>query len=218
MQVAEIFSSIDGEGLTAGGLATFIRLAGCNLRCTYCDTRYALRPVDGVKMSIQSILSKVRNIGFKHVTLTGGEPLVYNEACLLVSLLADDGFLVNIETNGSRDITYYLQENVTVTMDYKTPYSGQEASMRRENLPLLRPDDVLKFVVGPGDLSAVQDVLLRENIQSWIYLSPVFGKVKPAELVDFAKSFHASAPEKAEKLRVQVQLHKIIWPADMRGV
>lgn len=218
MRVVEIFGSIDGEGLRTGELATFVRLSGCNLRCSYCDTTYSFRVCDSQEMSRADILKRVKDIGYKNVTLTGGEPLLRREAFTLVKELVEQGHQVNVETNGSINIKPLLDfENVIITMDYKTPSSGVEFAMRLENLEALREQDVLKFVVSEEDLPRVREVLKTYDINAWVYLSPVFGKIEPARLVDFQKSLYDEGVS-TDKVRVQIQLHKILWSPERRGV
>lgn len=139
--VNEIFDSIDGEGKKAGQLATFIRLCGCNLRCSYCDTAYAFN--EGRHMDIADIIAQV---SYPNVTLTGGEPLCQDIHALLEGL---KGHSVNIETNGSMDIEpYFKYDHVWFTVDYKSLSSDMANRMLPENFEKLRPQDVLKFVVG----------------------------------------------------------------------
>ena len=131
MVVNEIFYSIDGEGLRTGELAVFIRLAGCNLNCSYCDTKYALKISNGNKMTIAEILEEVGKYNCKNVTLTGGEPLIHAHIKELIDELIKNGYKVNIETNGAVDISEYLNKCL-VTMDYKLPSSGMEKFMKLE--------------------------------------------------------------------------------------
>lgn len=216
MKVVEIFDSIDGEGVRAGELATFIRLAGCNLKCSYCDTAYAI-PFDcGDEMTIPHILEVMRHIGNKNVTLTGGEPLLHEEGFELANALACAGYHVNIETNGSIDIRF-VGIDCLVTMDWKVPSSGMEAAMKASNLEKLTEKDVLKFVIAKSDFQYVADFLQEHRPQCYVYLSPVFGEVEPHELVEFAKHLREIGVD-TSKLRVQLQLHKFIWPVEMRGV
>lgn len=214
--VNEIFGSIDGEGLRTGELATFIRLAGCNLRCTYCDTAYALKCNQGNEMTIDEILEAVEEIGFKNITLTGGEPLIHRNVEQLIDRLIESGFKVNIETNGSVDITPYINKDVLITMDYKTPASGEVNKMLLSNLEKLRESDVLKFVCDADDLIHITSILKIYKPKCYIYLSPIFGKIEPAELVDYLKGLNSVVD--TSKMRVQVQLHKIIWNPEERGV
>lgn len=217
MKVNEIFNSIDGEGLRAGELATFIRLAGCNLRCGYCDTSYALTANDGVEMTVEQIVEKVCSIGYKNITLTGGEPLIHEDVDILIDRLIEEGFYVNIETNGTVDIAKYCKNNVLITADFKTLTSGCSDKMLMSNLTNLRPNDVLKFVMGKEDKQQVKQILETYKPQCYIYLSPVFGEIEPAELVEFSKELFKSGYN-TSKLRVQLQLHKYIWPPEQRGV
>lgn len=127
MRVNEIFKSIDGEGLRTGELTTFIRLAGCNLRCSYCDTCYALKNSNGTEMSVDEIVKKAKKMDYRNITLTGGEPLIHKDVDDLISKLCENGFYVNIETNGSVPIDKYItNKNIILTMDYKLPSSGVE--------------------------------------------------------------------------------------------
>lgn len=215
MNVVEIFLSIDGEGIRAGELATFVRLAGCNLRCSYCDTKYAQGMADGEEMSALAIIDRVKELGCKNVTLTGGEPLLNKDGFILAHALAEGGYSVNIETNGSIDIGDLLEEpNVIITMDYKSPSSGCEKDMLLSNLEKLREQDVLKFVIEESDFDAVRAVIARYKINAQIYLSPVFGRIEPVQIVDFMKREFLGR----ENIRVQLQLHKFIWKPEMRGV
>ncbi len=209
LTVNEIFDSIEGEGIRAGELATFIRLCGCNLRCTYCDTTYAF--TNGVKMPISEILRKVH---YANVTLTGGEPLCQQIAPLLRTL---QEYEVNVETNGSIDIRPYQKyDNVFLTVDYKCGFSGMTDRMYLANFESLRSCDVLKFVVGNQmDLEEAHCLYLayqRYLAGVPIYVSPVFGQIEPQDIVAFMKK------HKLENWRVQLQLHKFIWPPSQRGV
>ena len=214
--VVEIFDSIDGEGKRTGELATFIRLAGCNLRCSYCDTPYGLEFNQGDKMTLTDIINACKEFGNKNVTLTGGEPLARLFIGDLITELALNDFEVNIDTNGS--IPLYKApklKNVFYTMDYKCPSSEVEDKMDLDNLKFLDKDDVLKFVVGSEeDLERVATILDNNDIKAQIYISPVFGKIEPVAIVDFMKQ-HKDILKNA---KVQVQLHKIIWDPNERGV
>ena len=217
MQVIEIFNSIDGEGIRAGELATFIRLAGCNLRCFYCDTKYALNCHQGYQISIDDLFKEIKNKAYRNITLTGGEPLNQRESLTLVQRLCDSGYNVNIETNGSKDIGPFLSlENCILTMDYKMPYSRQENKMLVDNIEKLRTTDVLKFVCTESDLPRLKEVLTQYQIKSYIYLSPVFNQIEPKTLVYFLKNNYKLI--KDLKIKVQLQLHKYIWSPDIRGV
>lgn len=216
MKINEIFSSIDGEGLRTGELVSFVRLAGCNLRCRYCDTEYALKASDGEDMSISDIINALIQLGNNKITLTGGEPLIHKDINLLINSLND--YDINIETNGSVDIEPYISsENILITMDYKTKSSGESDKMLLSNLPKLRETDVLKIVMSAADKQEVFNLLNDNEIKSYIYLSPIFNECEPAELVEFLKYLKLSGID-TDKIRIQVQLHKIIWNPEKRGV
>lgn len=216
MIVNEIFSSIDGEGLRAGELATFIRLAGCNMKCSYCDTLYALKKENGTEMSVEDIIKKVEEYNVKNITLTGGEPLIHKDINEIIEKLLRKEYKVNIETNGSIPIDKYIGKCL-ITMDYKTPSSLMEDKMLLSNIEKLTENDVLKFVVNETDLEVVESVMQEYKIKSYIYISPIFGKIEPSKIVDFMKKLNKRKID-ISKVRLQVQLHKIIWDPDMRGV
>lgn len=217
MKVNEIFTSIEGEGKRAGALATFIRLAGCNLRCSYCDTRYALSISCGEKMALDEILKKVREISIgKYVTLTGGEPFYQgDDVNTLIQLLIEDGYEVNVETNGSYVPTLCSRPgSLFYTMDYKGPSSNEETAMQDKAFDMLTTNDVLKFVVGSReDLDAARHFLMhRLRTYPQIYFSPIFGSIEAKEIVDYLKEYKLSV------CKVQLQLHKYIWDPNERGV
>ena len=215
--VNEIFGSIDGEGIRTGELATFIRLAGCNLRCSYCDTDYALNVKDGKQMTIDEILKKVNKIGYKNITLTGGEPLIHKNVDKLINKLIENDYNLNIETNGAVDITPYIAKKLILTVDYKTKSSNMIKYMINKNISLLREYDVFKIVCCKDDFEDIKELLKNNDIKSYIYLSPIFNEVEYFELVDFLKELHKEGIN-TDKIRVQVQLHKIIWEPSKRGV
>lgn len=216
MIVNEIFGSIDGEGIRAGELASFIRLAGCNLRCSYCDTEYALEQNAGTEMTVNDILCNINNLGIKNVTITGGEPLVNKNIDELINKLIENNYKVNIETNGSVDIEKYLGKCL-ITMDYKTPSSNMEKTMKLNNLEKLDENDVLKFVVNESDLNTVERILRNYNIKSYIYISPIYKEIELPKIVDFMKKCNSDGIDMS-KVRMQIQMHKIIWNPNMRGV
>ena len=211
MKVVEIFKSIDGEGIRVGYPVTFIRLAGCNLRCNYCDTKYSYENEKFTEMTPQEIYNRVYKLGGRRITLTGGEPLIHKDVKVLVDLLIDKGYEVNIETNGSVDITLFLDKHTIITMDYKCASSDMEDKMLLDNISKLRKQDVLKFVVSDGnDLDTVQRIY--QNTKATVYISPVFGRIEPKQIVEYMLEHNM------ENCRVQVQLHKIIWNPEERGV
>lgn len=216
MIVNEIFSSIDGEGIRIGELATFIRLAGCNLRCRYCDTEYALDNNSGSEMNITEILNEVKKYKNRNITLTGGEPLAHKETNKLIEELIKNNYFVNIETNGSIDIEPYIGKCL-ITMDYKCKSSLMEKTMLLSNLEKLSETDVLKFVINSEDFDCIEKILRDFNIKSYIYISPIFNEINLPDIVEFMKKCNEKGIDMS-KVRMQVQLHKIIWNPDMRGV
>jgi 7-carboxy-7-deazaguanine synthase len=215
MIVNEIFTSIEGEGIRAGRLCTFIRFTGCNLRCSWCDTRYAFE--EGREMSVAEILDSVP-ADARRVTVTGGEPLLQDEASLmdLTDSFIARGTEVNFETNGSVDYTGFMKEGTIITADYKLPSSGMSAKMDMEALSKLRGCDVLKFVAADdADLAATEKVLDSLRPVCHVFISPVFGRMDPKRLVEWLKGY---AFKDRMDIRIQIQLHKAVWPPDARGV
>ena len=220
MKVAEKFISINGEGTRAGELAVFVRFAGCNLRCTYCDTMWANEPgCPYEEMTPAQICDYVRSTGISNVTLTGGEPLLQKQIEELIGLLIRDcGVRVEIETNGAVDLRPFAQISEgrpTFTMDYKLPSSGCEAQMLAGNFSVLQAQDTVKFVSGSReDLERAAEIIEEYGLlnRCYVYFSPVFGKIEPAEIVDFMLE------NKLNKARIQIQMHKVIWDPNARGV
>lgn len=216
--VAEIFSSINGEGIRAGELAVFVRFKGCNLHCSYCDTRWACEAdAPATHMTSEEILHAICRTGIRNVTLTGGEPLLQEEIQKLLSLLVSQQLSVEIETNGSIPLTPFRHPDFPVifTMDYKLPDSGMETHMVLSNLETIHSTDVVKFVAGSKtDLARMSEIIDRYDLlhRCQVYVSPVFYKIHPADIVDYMKS------ETLNGLRLQLQLHKYIWNPDKRGV
>lgn len=202
--------------MRTGELACFIRLSGCNLRCSYCDTKYALENNSGEELSIEKIIEKVDKIGFKNITITGGEPLSHKDIDELISKLLNKGYNINIETNGSIDIKNYLGKCL-ITMDYKCPSSLMEKSMNLSNLEKLTENDVLKFVINEKDFNAVKKILKKYDLKCYVYLSPIFGDIDLKKIVEFMKECNSQGIN-MQKVRMQVQLHKIVWNPDERGV
>ena len=224
-RVVEIFDSIDGEGIRTGALASFIRLAGCNLRCTYCDTLYALygeqEPCMYEEMEADEILRRM-NRNYMRVTLTGGEPLLAPGADLLVNRLADEGFEVNIETNGAVDVHSFLErirrkERVFFTVDYKLPGSGMEHKMLKSNFRGLRSCDVIKFVCADlHDMEVMKEKIREftaEGKQPHMFAGAVFESLEPKALAAFLQAHPC-----LRDVRLQMQIHKLIWAPDAKGV
>lgn len=218
-KIAEMFSSINGEGTHAGQLAFFIRFTGCNLNCSYCDTKWANVPnAKYTEMTGDEILSEVKKSGIKNVTVTGGEPLIQPNIIPLLEMLCSDGRYVEIETNGSADVSEVLKINENrpaLTMDYKLPSSGMENHMRTENFFALEKKDTVKFVSGSrADLERALEIIREHGLigKCAVYISPVFGEIEPAEIVDFMLA------NKLNGVNVQLQMHKFIWDPNARGV
>lgn len=224
MKICELFLSIDGEGIRTGDTAVFIRKTQCNLRCSYCDSAYTFTNDEAVDMSVDEIVSKCVEIGkgCKRVTFTGGEPLYCRtpeqeeETVALINALTSSGFEVNVETNGAIPLEKWLscvRANGFFTMDWKSISSGMSKKMIESNLALLDENDVLKFVVGSTeDLDQMKQLLEAHSVKAKCYVSPVFGKIQPVDLVNYV------IDNKLHSVRVQCQLHKYIWDPNKRGV
>lgn len=211
LHVNEIFYSIQGESSFSGKPCVFVRLTFCNLRCTYCDTEYAF--YDGTKMSVDEILTDVSKYGCNLVELTGGEPLMQEEVHELMKILCDRGYQVLLETGGSLDIGR-VDSRVRRIVDLKCPSSNMVKHNLWTNIAHLRGSDEVKFVIGSReDYEWSIDVIRRYDLESkcQVLLSPVFGAIDPARLAEWVL-------ESKMNIRFQLQLHKLIWAADMRGV
>lgn len=213
LRVNEIFHSIQGESSYAGWPCVFVRLTGCNLRCLYCDTRYAYE--EGVDLEMAEILDRVAAFSCDMVEVTGGEPLLQREAFRLVEALLDRGYRVLVETNGSMDISP-LDPRCASIVDVKCPSSGESHRNDLANLLRLRPADELKFVIGDrGDYEFAKHVLAAPpfggRILNTVHFSPVSGKLEPSLLVRWILE---------DRLRVHLNLqwHKVIWGPSERGV
>lgn len=217
--VVEKFVSINGEGKRAGQLAVFIRLKGCNLNCSYCDTKWAnTQEAPSENMTEDEIYEYIKSCNVKNVTLTGGEPLLANGVEILLEKLAKDKELsVEIETNGSISLAPFvnIKNAPSFTMDYKLPNSGMEAEMCLSNFALLTKKDTVKFVSGSRrDLDRAKEIIEKYDLlgKYSIYLSPVFGSIEPREMVEFLIENHLN------DVNIQLQLHKFIWDPQERGV
>ena len=218
-RVAELFSSINGEGTRAGQLAVFVRFQGCNLACAFCDTKWA-NEADAPcrEMTAEEIVQAIRRTGIVNVTLTGGEPLLQTGIGELLERLGREPDLrIEIETNGSIDLTPYRKPEhpPCFTMDYKLPCSGMEQFMCEENLSAMESQDTVKFVAGSrADLERAATVIGQYNLTNrcHVYLSPVFGDMDPADIVEYMKQHCMN------HVNLQLQLHKMIWNPDARGV
>lgn len=226
MRVVEHFISINGEGRRAGELSLFIRFAGCNLDCRYCDTKWANQAdVPYESYATEELFRLIKNSDVKNVTLTGGEPLLQEDMPILLNMLRGESALrIEIETNGSVDIAPFLeidesnkkQDNVTFTIDYKMASSGMEDRMCSSNYQRLRSTDTVKFVVGSRkDMIKGKEIIEEYHLIEKgcaIYFSPCFGDIEPSEIVEFL------VEQCMNDVKLQLQLHKYIWEPDKRGV
>ena len=218
LNVVEKFVSINGEGAHAGELAAFIRFKGCNLSCPYCDTKWASSSAtDSEEYTPEQLTLWAKKTGIHNVTLTGGEPLLQKDITELITMLTQNGHRVEIETNGSvaLDELASLANRPVFTMDYKLPSSKMERFMQRDNFSLLIPSDTVKFVAGSEeDLEAALEVIEQYDLteKCHVYFSTVFGKLESSEIVRFMLQ------HKLNNVRLQLQIHKIIWEPSRRGV
>ena len=219
--LAEHFVSINGEGQFAGELALFLRFTGCNLRCDWCDTMWANeKDTTHTLMTVGQLTAlakrEAERFGLRRVTLTGGEPLLQKDIAELINALSAEGLLPEIETNGAVPLADLIKKCLpppVFTMDYKLPSSRMEQKMCKENLILLKEDDTLKFVCASrGDLERAAEILESCRPVCKVYLSPVFGRIDPADMVEYMKE------KKLGNVRLQLQLHKFIWDPNERGV
>ncbi len=216
--VTEYFVSINGEGMRAGEPSVFIRFRGCNLCCSYCDTRWSCTDSAPARlMSSDDLVDMVIKTGITNVTLTGGEPLLQKELYVLTDMLLKCGRRVEIETNGSLplDVLASRQYRPAFTMDYKLPSSGMEDKMCLKNFELLKQRDTVKFVAGSReDLERARTIIRQYDLtkRCHVLVSPVFGEIDPKEIVKFL------IDNKLNDVRLQLQLHKYIWEPNTRGV
>ena len=230
--VSEIYNSIEGEGVQAGKLTTFIRFAGCNLSCKWCDSKYALGITRETRL--MTFYQIMENVKYKNVTLTGGEPLFRDGIIPFIKYLLNNGYHVNLETNGSLPIDGLYRvskrENLTIMMDYKSRSSNNRPTTRLDNFKFLRPWDAVKFVISnEADFNEFFDIW--ESLitaKSWysenkyqVFLSSCFQDIYPADLYKLqAAGYERTAFKKdyEERVRLQLQMHKYIWPPEKRGV
>ncbi len=226
MKVSEIFPSLQGEGLLMGIPTTFIRFTGCNLRCVWCDTKYAYD--EGEDQSVDDIVNAVSSFGIKRVCLTGGEPLLQKELMELINALV--GFEISVETNGSLDISPLLERpGVLISLDIKCPSSEMMDSNLFDNISKLRGSDQMKFVIkDENDYDYAKMILEKYVPQCSIIFTPV-GGVDELDDREVAKASSGAEERVLQRLaelvlqdgltevRVLPQLHKLIWPNDDRG-
>jgi len=213
LKVNEIFYSIQGESSFAGLPCVLVRLTGCNLRCSYCDTRYAYE--EGTLWNIPAIIDRVSSCQSRLVEITGGEPLLQEETPLLIHGLLDRGYDVLIETNGSKPIRAVDRRCVRI-VDIKCPSSGESHNNDYSILDDLTEQDEVKFVVGErNDYEFAKEILssriLKTRISRPPILSPVTQRLYPKNLAEWILDDHLY-------VRLQLQLHKILWGSDTRGV
>lgn len=216
--VVEKFVSINGESIRAGEPAVFIRFRGCNLNCSYCDTAWANSTGAAAQtLTAEEITDYADSTGITNVTLTGGEPMLQSGLDELAGMLIAHGHRVEIETNGSIPVRELSGAELRpcFTLDYKLPGSGMEAAMLTENYEYLCENDAVKFVVSDrNDLERAKQIIEKYGLadRCRVYLSPVFGRIEPAEMVSFMLE------NKLSNVRLQLQLHKYIWDPDKKGV
>lgn len=218
-KVVEIFESINGEGKKAGQLALFIRFQKCNLNCSYCDTKWANSDTSPYTlMSLEELYNKVIESRIKNITITGGEPLLQENIGEFLKKLGENLELnVEIETNGSVNLKRFSEINnpPSFTMDYKLPSSNMEKYMDLDNFQYLTEKDTVKFVAGDiNDLEKAKEIIEKYSLvgKGAVYISPVFGKIELSSIVDFMKKY------KLNGVNMQLQMHKIIWDPEAKGV
>lgn len=204
LRISEIFYSLQGETSRVGLPTVFIRLAGCPLRCQYCDTAYAF--TGGKNMTLQAILDTVRQYPVRYVTVTGGEPLAQKNCQALLRILCDEGYQVSLETSGALDVSA-VDKRVMKVLDIKTPASGEVEKNLWSNLEQLTPDDEIKFVMcNEDDYIWAGKILSERNLadKCAVLFSPAQGQLSPTDLADWI--LRDKLP-----VRMQLQLHKILW-------
>ncbi len=211
MKICEIFHSIQGESTFAGLPCIFIRLTGCNLRCHYCDTTYSYE--GGQEYTVDNILQQIRQFDCTLIEITGGEPLLQDDAIELIERLEKERFTILVETNGTQSVQN-LPSAVRIIIDVKLPGSGHPDSFLEENLKYLKTEwDELKFVVSDRrDFETAMEFIATHNLQKHILLfSPVSEKLAPSILAKWVTELKYPA-------RLNLQLHKYIWDKERRGV
>lgn len=211
IKINEIFHSIQGETSYVGEPTVFVRTTGCNLRCTYCDTKYSYH--EGEFVSPEEILKKIEGFGARYVCVTGGEPLLQKEVLPLMKELCDRGYKVSLETSGSKSCLG-VDPRVKIILDVKTPDSGAANSFLAENFQHVFPSTEFKFVIcSENDLNWSEQFCRQHDLfkKFTVLYSPSYGKIKERWLAE--KILENKSPA-----RLQLQLHKYIWNADLRGV
>ncbi len=207
LRISEIFFSLQGETSRVGFPTVFVRLTGCPLRCTYCDTAYAF--TGGKTIPLQSILHEVARHSPRFVTVTGGEPLAQKNSLLLMQALSDAGYEVSLETGGMLDVSG-VDERVSKVVDLKTPTSGEMAKNLLSNLEHLNPQDEIKFVLcGETDYLWAKQMMQEHQLaqRCGVLFSPAQGQLAPKDLAEWILRDHLP-------VRLQIQLHKILWGSE----
>lgn len=211
LKINEIFHSIQGESTLVGAPTVFVRLTGCNLRCGYCDTKYSY--YEGEFQSQDQILEKIHSFGAKHVCITGGEPLLQKEVIPLMKELCNRGFVVSLETSGSRPVRD-VDPRVRIILDVKTPGSGEGDSFLLENLQNLPPNTEFKFVIcSEADFKWSENFCRQHQLfgKFIVLYSPSYEEAEPRWLAE--KILQEKSPA-----RLQLQQHKYIWSPYARGI
>ena len=213
LKVNEIFFSIQGESSYAGRPCVFVRLTGCNLRCSYCDTRYAYEK--GEELEIANIIERVTSHRCPLVEVTGGEPLIQKETPMLINRLLEEGYELLMETNGSQDISR-VDDRCVKIVDIKCPSSGHTGDNDLQNLERLTSHDEVKFVIADrNDYEYARQTLNLFSTNSFrknaVHFSPAYGRIEPKRLAEWLLKDHLD-------VRLHLQLHKVIWPPDQEGV
>jgi 7-carboxy-7-deazaguanine synthase len=211
VRITEVYASVQGESTHVGKPCVFVRLTGCNLRCTWCDSAFTF--TGGTHREVDAVVAEAHAFGIHTVEVTGGEPLVQRAAIPLMERLLALGHEVLLETSGSRSIED-VPAAVHVIMDLKPPDSGEARANLWSNLELLRPHHEVKIVVASrDDYRWARDAIAEHDLTARcpVLISPVWGMVDPKDLAEWMVADRSRA-------RMQVQLHKVVWPADARGV
>jgi 7-carboxy-7-deazaguanine synthase len=209
MKVNEIFYSIQGEGAWSGTPTIFIRTTGCNLRCSFCDTKYAYE--QGTEMSIQEILDEIKKYPCRTICLTGGEPLLQKDLQKLIKCLLQKKYRISLEANGSIDIKKFSgKTNVLISLDIKCPSSGMKDYIYLKNISYLNKKDQLKFIIkDKNDISYAKEIIKKYHPRCSVFFQPVWG-IDPKKLATWIL-------DDGLPVRVGLQLHKIIW-GEKKGV
>lgn len=204
MKICEIFYSIQGEGTLMGMPTIFLRLSGCNLRCTYCDTTYAYE--SGEELTIEQVYEKIQQYSCKQICITGGEPLLQSEIYKLIDLLVKNNYAVSIETNGSQDISKLCNyDAILISMDIKCPSSLMTEKMNWKNLEKLTKKDQVKFIIrDKNDFDFSKKISNKYQIESTIYFQPVWNQLNLHDLAEWI--LHDNLD-----VTLGVQLHKFIY-------